>query len=231
MFRLPTNVSALALMTIDLSQHMQPAVPPRGRFEHLHLVGYGLVTHRIRPDGKISFMLDTCAIGAGTRESDLADRLEDDLTDVGVLTAYNLQTIVRPLILSVTIPGQHLSLAELASAGPERFCDLTHKRWSNAPVSFADACDRVGIDTLPDDLARDQTLWSFGVTEHLTSILSERAISTFRLWLAAQADLSSAWSVCTDASRQFDAWLEQNPLPVFDRHGRRLPSSKQTPDI
>lgn len=231
MFRLPTNVSALALMTIDLSQHMQPAVPPRGRFEHLHLVGYGLVTHRVRPDGRISFMLDTFAIGAGTRESDLADRLEDDLTDVGVLTAYNLQAIVRPLILSVTIPGQHLSLAELASAEPSRFCDLTHKRWSNAPVSFADACDRVGIDTLPDDLARDQTLWSFGITEHLTAVLAERAIATWRLWLAAQADLSSAWSVCTDASRQFDAWLEQHPLPVFDRHGRRLPSSKQMPDI
>jgi hypothetical protein len=138
---------------------------------------------------------------------------------------------VRPLILSVTIPGQHLSLAELASAEPSRFCDLIHKRWSNAPVSFADACDRVGIDTLPDDLARDQTLWSFGVTEHLTAVLAERAIATWRMWLAGQADLSSAWSVCADASRQFDAWLEQNALPVFDRHGRRLPSSKPTPDV
>ena len=230
MTRLPTHVSALALMTIDLSHLYRPTRPPRGRFDHLHVVAYGLLSHRVRADGRLTFALDTCAIGAGTSERELANSLEDDLTDFGVLAAYNLQATALPLLLSVTKPGDHLSIAALASAPPERFCDLSQHTWTKTLVPFEQACERVGIDTVPTDAAADQTMWSFAVTEHMTAVIAARAIATWRLWLAGHADASGHWQACVAASAQLDIWLEQHPLPVFDRNGRRLPSSWRARD-
>lgn len=230
MTRLPTHVSALALMTIDLSHLYREASPPRGRFDHLHVVGYGLLSHRVRADGRLTFGLDTCAIGAGTSERELANSLEDDLTDVGLLTAYDLQATALPLLLSVTKPGEHLSIAALASAPPERFCDLAQRTFDKALVPFELACERAGIDTVPASEIANQTLWSFAVTEHMTAILSLNAIATWRLWLAHHADVSGHWQACAAASAQLDFWLEQHPLPVFDRHGRRLPTSRPAQD-
>ena len=230
MTRLPTHVSALALMTIDLSHLHCPTKPPRGRFDHLVVVGYGLLSHRLRADGRLTFALDTCAIGAGTSERELANSLEDDLTDYGVLTAYDLQATALPLLLSVTKPGDHLSIAALASAPPERFCDLAQRTWGKILVPFEQACERAGIDTVMTDTLGDQTMWSFAVTKHMTAVIAERSISTWRLWLARHADVSGHWQACAAASAQLDVWLEQHPLPMFDRHGRRLPTSRPAPD-
>lgn len=230
MSRLPTHVSALALMTIDLSRYDHPSTLQRSRYDHLHLVGTGMLSHRVRSDGRITFGLDTCAIGAGTGESALIDQLEDDLTDVGVLTAYNLQDRVLPLILSLTSPGKHLSLAALAKAPPERFCDLTQRSWKGQPVPFARACASAGIEVIGDDIIGEQTLWSFGVLEHMTAVLTDRAIATWRLWAARHADSSGDWQTCTTAVQQLDAWLDQCPLPTFDRYGRRLQTSRVSPE-
>ena len=231
MTRLPTHVSALALMTIDLSHLHRPTMPQRDRFDHIHVVAYGLVSHRVRADGRMSFGLDTCAIGAGAGERELANSLEDDLTDVGLLTAYDLQVTALPLLLSVTKPGDHLTIAALASAPPERFCDLTQTAWAGTPVTFEQACARAGIDTMPVDTISDQTQWAFAVTEHMTVVVAERAIATWRLWLARYADTSGHWQACAAASAQFEIWLAQHPLPVFDRQGRRLPTSRPTPYV
>lgn len=230
MTRLPTHVSALALMTIDLAHLHKPTARPRGRFDHLHVVGYGLLSHRVRADGRMTFGLDTCAIGAGTSERELANSLEDDLTDVGLLTGYDLLATALPLLLSVTTPGDHLSIAALASAPPTRFCDLTQTNWAGRPTSFRQACEQVGIDTIPADAISDQMLWSFAFTEHMTAVIAERAIATWRLWLAHHADASGHSQACAAASAQFDAWLGQHPLPVFDSHGRPLPTSRPQAD-
>lgn len=226
MTRLLTHVSALALMTIDLSHLHRPTSSPRGRFDHLHVVGYGLLSHRVRADGRMTFGLDTCAIGAGTSERELANSLEDDLTDAGILAAYSLQATALPLLLSVTTPGDHLSIAALASAPPERFCDLTQTTWGGTPVTFDQACERAGVDTVPANAVAEQMLWSLAVTEHMTALVGERAIATWRLWLARHADVSGHWQACAAASAQIDAWLAQHPLPLFDRYGRRLPTSR-----
>lgn len=230
MARLPTHVSALALMTIDLSHLYRPTSRPRGRFDHLVVCGYGLLSHRVRADGRLAFTLDTCAIGAGTSERELANSLEDNLTDAGVLAAYDLQTTALPLLLSVTKPGEHPSIAALASAPPQRFCDLAERTWAKTLVPFELACKRAGIETVPASSIVTQTLWSFAVTEHMTAILSRNAIATWRLWLAHHADTSRHWQACASASTQLDFWLEQHPLPVFDRHGRRLPTSRPAQD-
>lgn len=231
MTRLPTHVSALALMTIDLSHLHRPTTPLPGQFDHLHVVGYGLLSHRVRADGRMTFGLDTCAIGAGTSECELANSLEDDLTGGGVLTAYDLRATALPLLLSVTTPGDHLSIAALASAPPERFCDLTQTTWAGTPVTFEQACERAGIDTVPADTMSNETLWAFAVAEHMTARIAEDAIATWRMWLARHADVSGHWQACAAASAQIDAWLTQHPLPVFDRPGRRLPTSRPPAEI
>ena len=143
------------------------------------------------------FSLDTCVIGAGTSERELANSLEDDLTDVGVLIAYDLQVTALPLLLSVTNPGEYLSIAALASAPLVRFCDLTTTNWAKTLVTFQQACERAGIEPSPP-----------------TRSLTRRCGG------------SGYWQTCAAASAQFDAWLEQHPLPVFDRNGRRLPTSR-----
>lgn len=230
MTRLPTHVSALALMTIDLSHLHKTFVRPRGRFDHLHVIGYGLLSHRVRADGRLTFNLDTGAIGAGTSERELANSLEEDLTDVGLLTAYDLHATTLPLLLSVTKPGEHLSLAALASAPPTRFCDLIQTDWTGKIIPFGRACERAGIDAVTTDTLTDQTMWSFGMIEHITAVVADRAIATWRLWLGRHADISGHWQVCRDALKAFDAWHEQHPLPVFDRYGRQLPTSRSPAD-
>ena len=230
MIRLPTHVSALSLMTIDLSHLHRPTRPPRGRFDHLVVCGYGLLSHRVRADGRMTFTLDTCAIGAGTSERELANSLEDDLTDYGVLAAYGLQATALPLLLSVTKPGEHLSIAALASAPPTRFCDLTQTDWAGKLTPFGQACERAGIDAVTTDKLTDQTMWSFDMIEHITAVVADRAIATWKLWLARHADVSGHWQACRAASKEFDTWLEQHPLPVFDRYGRRLPTSRPPGD-
>ncbi len=231
MTRLPTHVTALALMTIDLSHLHRPTTPPRRKFDQLHVVGYGLLSHRVRADGRITFGLDTGAIGAGTSERELANTLDDNLTDVGVLSAYDLQATALPLLLSVTTPGDHLSIAALASAPPERFCDLTQTTWAGTPVTFEQACERAGIDTVPADTISDQSLWALAAAEHMTAKMAEASIATWRLWLARYADVSGHWQACAAASAQFDAWIAHHPLPVFDRHGRRLPTSRPPAEV
>lgn len=230
MTRLPIFVGALALMTVDLSHLYRPTSSPRSRFDHHFVVGFGLLSHRVRADGRLIFALDTCVIGAGTSERELVDSLESDLTDAGVLAAYDLHATALPLLLSVTKPGEHPSIAALASAPPERSCDLAQRTWAKSLVPFEQACKRAGIDTVPSSAALNQALWSFGATEHMTAIVAQNAIACWRLWLAHYAETSRHWQACASASTQLDFWLEQNPLPEFDRHGRRLPTSRPAQD-
>ena len=69
--RLPTYVSAVALMTIDLTNVLRPE-QATGRLDHLHLAGAGVLAHRARPDGSLSFSLEAVAAPAGAGEATIA---------------------------------------------------------------------------------------------------------------------------------------------------------------
>lgn len=222
MSRLPTYVSAVALLTIDLSHVLRPE-QATSRFDHLHLAGAGVFAHRVRPDGSLSFSLDACAVPAGAGEGMIADWLEDELAVGGLIAAYDLYATALPLIRSVTIPNRHLDLAALAVADTNRFHDLTEHRSSGTRVTFDDACTRTGIAVTQVDAAREQSWWATGTTPPMAAMLVRRGIAVWQLWLAHHVAATGDVALGRRATQQLAAWRRRHPLPTTDARGRPLP--------
>jgi len=170
------------LMTVDLTNVLRPeqATSP---LDHLQLAGAGVLAHRVRPDGSLSFSLEAVAAPAGAGEATIADWLEDELAIGGLITGYSLYTTVLPLIRSVTVPHRHLDLAALAVADTRRFHDLTERVASGASVTFERACSRAGIAVIPTDPVQQQSWWATGQTPAMVSVLGSHAIAAWLLWL------------------------------------------------
>lgn len=153
--RLPTYVDALTLLTIDLTTVLRSewATSP---LDHLHLAGAGVLAHRVRPDGTLSFSLDACAAPACAGEGVIIDWLEDELSLGGLIASYDLYSSVLPLIRSLTVSGRHLDLAALAVADTRRFHDLTERVASGAAVTFGQTCGRAYVAVVPADVTREQ---------------------------------------------------------------------------
>jgi len=220
--RLPTYVSAVALMTIDLTAVLRPEQAAT-RLDHLHLAGAGVLAHRVRPDGSLSFSLEAVAAPAGAGEARVADWLEDELAIGGLITGYGIYSTMLPLIRSVTVPGRHLDLAALAVADTRRFHDLTERVSSGAPVSFERACARAGIPVIATDAGHEQSWWASGSTPAMAAVLGARAIATWKLWLeqhvASRGDIALGRRSLAECER----WRDSHPLPTTDALGRPLP--------
>ena len=221
--RLPTYVSALALMTIDLTTILRPE-QAMSRFDHLHLAGAGVLADRVRPDGSLSFSLEAVAALAGAGEGRVADWLEDELAIGGLITGYDLYTTVLPLIRAVTVHGRHLDLAALAVADTRRFHDLTERVAGGTPVTFERACARAGIPITPTDPARDQSWWATGQTPAMVRLLGHRAIAVWQLWLAQHVTASGDAALERRSLAELDRWRSRHPLPT-DTAGRSHPTN------
>ena len=219
--RLPTYVSAIALMTIDLSHALRPE-QAMSRFDHLHLAGAAVLAHRVRPDGTLSFSLDACAAPAGAGEGTIADWLEDELAIGGLIAGYDLYSTVLPLIRSVTVPGRHLDLAALMVADTQRFRDLTERVVSGSPVTFAQACARANIAVASVPPAQQQDWWATGHTPAMVTALAADAVATWRLWLDQQVAATGDVALGRRSLAEFEVWRSRNPLPTTDGLGRPL---------
>lgn len=213
--RLPTYVSAITLMTINLTAALRPE-QATSRLDHLVLAGAGVLAHRVRPDGTLSFSLDGCAAPAGAGEGVVIDWLEDELAVGGLIAGYDLYKTVLPVIRSLTVPGRHLDLAALAVADTRRFHDLTERVVTGAPVSFARACSRANIVVTPVDPAQQQSWWATGNTPAMVSTLGRDAIAMWRLWLAQHVATTGDIALGRRAAAEFDAWRRHHPLPTDD---------------
>ena len=211
--RLPTYVSALALMTIDLTTVLRPE-QATSRFDHLHLAGAGVLAHRVRPDGSLSFSLEAVAAPAGAGEGRVADWLEDELAIGGLISAYGLYKTVLPLIRSVTVQGRQLDLAALAVADTRRFHDLTERVAAGTPVTFERACARAGIAVTPTDHVRQQSWWANGQTPALIAVLADHAIAAWRLWLAQHVAANGDAALERRSLAELDRWRARHPLPT-----------------
>ena len=220
--RLPTYVSAVALMTIDLAAVLRPE-QATSRLDHLHLAGAGVLAHRIRPDGSLSFSLEAFAAPAGAGEANVADWLEDELAIGGLIAGYGLYSTVLPLIRSVTVPDRHLDLAALAVADTGRFHDLTERLSSGAPVAFERACARAGISVIAIDAEQEQSWWATGNTSAMVAVLSSRAIATWQLWLEQHVAASGDVELGQRSLAELEQWRAEHPLPTADALGRPLP--------
>lgn len=220
--RLPTYVSAIALTTIDLTTVLRPE-QATGALDHLQLAGAGVLAHRARPDGSLSFSLEAVAAPAGAGEATIADWLEDELAIGGLITGYGLYKTVLPLIRLVTVPERHLDLAALAVADTRRFRDLTEYVAPGMPVSFERACSRAGIPIIPTDPAREQSLWAIGHTPAMVTALAGHAIATWRLWLAQHVAATGDVALGRCSLADLDMWRARHPLPTTDALGRLLP--------
>ena len=213
--RLPTYVNAITLMTINLTTVLRPE-QATSRLDHLVLAGAGVLAHRVRPDGTLSFSLDACAAPAGAGEGTVIDWLEDELAVGGLITGYDLYKTVRPLLRSLAVPGRHLDLAALAVADTRRFHDLTERVATGVPVSFAQACLRANIVVTPVDPAQQQSWWATGDTPAMVSTLGRDAIALWKLFLAQHVATTGDVALGRRAASEFDAWRRHNPLPTAD---------------
>ena len=211
--RLPTYVSALALMTIDLTTVLRPE-QATSRFDHLHLAGAGVLAHRVRPDGSLSFSLEAVAAPAGASEGRVADWLEDELAIGGLITGYDLYKTVLPSIRSVCVQGRHLDLAALVVADTRRFHDLTERVAGGTPVTFERACARAGVAVTATDPGRQQSWWATGQTPAMVAVLADRAIAAWRLWLAQHAAASGDTGLERRSLAELDRWRARHPLPA-----------------
>jgi hypothetical protein len=221
--RLPVYASAVTLMTIDLTSILRPE-QARTRLDHLHLAGAGVLAHRVRPDGTLSFSLEAVAAPAGAGEATVADWLEDTLAVGGMITAYNLYASVLPLIRSVTVPERHLDLAALAVADTRRFHDLTERVTGGAPVTFERACTRAGVEVIAAEAEREQSWWATGNTPAMVAVLGDRAIATWRLWLAQHVAAVGDVALGRRSLAEFERWRTSHPLPTTDSLRRPLPT-------
>jgi len=220
--RLPTYVSAVTLMTIDLAAVLRPE-QATSQLDHLQLAGAAVVAHRVRPDGSLSFSLEAFAAPAGAGEANVADWLEDELAIGGLITGYGLYSTVLPLIRSVTVPDRHLDLAALAVADTRRFHDLTERLSSGAPVAFARACARAGIPVIATDAACEQSWWATGNMSAMVAVLGSRASAMWRLWLDHHVSASGDVALGRRSLAEFEQWLARQPLPTTGALGRPLP--------
>ena len=209
-------------MTIDLTAVLRPE-QATSRLDHLVLAGAGVLAHRVRPDGTLSFSLDACAVPAGAGEAIVIDWLEDELAIGGLITGYDLYKTLLPLIRSLTVPGRHLDLAALAVADTRRFHDLTERVATGAPVSFAQACSRANIVVTPVDPAQQQSWWATGNTPAMVSMLSDAAIATMKLWLAQYVAATGDVVLGRRATAEFDAWGRRQSLPTAGTAARLRP--------
>ncbi len=220
--RLPAYVSAVALMTIDLTAVLRPEQATT-RFDHLHLAGAGVLAHRVRQDGSLSFSLEAVAAPAGAGEAKVADWLEDELAIGGLIAGYGLYSSMLPLIRSMIVPGRHLDLAALAVADTRRFHDLTERLSSGAPVTFERACTRADIPVIATDAQQQQSWWATGNTPAMVAVLGSRAIATWRLWLEQHVAASGDIALGRRSLTEFERWRARHPLPTTDALGRPLP--------
>ena len=220
--RLPIYVNAITVMTIDLTAGLRPE-HATSRLDHLVLAGAGVLAHRVRPDGTLSFSVDACAAPAGAGEGVVIDWLEDELAVGGLITGYDLYKTLLPLIRSLTVPGRHLDLAALAVADTRRFHDLTERVATGAPVSFAQACSRADIAVIPANQAQQQSWWATGNTPAMVSTLGRDAIATWKLFLAQHVATTGDVALGRRAAAEFDAWRRHNPLPTADADARLRP--------
>lgn len=220
--RLPTYVSAVTLMTIDLTAVLRPE-QASGPLDHLHLAGAGVLAHRVGPDGSLSFSLGAIAAPAGAGEATVADWLEDELAIGGLIAGYGLYSTVLPLIRSVTVPERHLDLAALVVADTRRFLDLTERVSSGAPVTFERACTRAGIPVIATYADHEQSLWATGDTPAMVAVLYSRAIATWQLWLEQHVAACGDIALGRRSLAEFERWCARNPLPTTDTLGRPLP--------
>jgi len=212
--RLPSYVSALALMTIDLTNALRPE-QAMSRLGYLHLAGAGVLAHRVRPDGSLSFSLEAVAAPAGVGEGRVADWLEDELAIGGLIAGYDLYKTVLPMVRSVTVQGRHLDLAALAVADTRRFHDLTERVATGVSVTFERACARAGIAVTPADPTREQSWWATGHTPAMIAVLADHAIAAWRLWLAQHVAANGDAALERRSLAELDRWRARHPLPTF----------------
>jgi hypothetical protein len=220
--RLPAYVSAVALMTIDLTAVLRPE-QASGPLDHLHLAGAGVLAHRVGRDGSLSFSLGAIAAPAGAGEATVADWLEDELAIGGLITADSLYASVLPLIRSVVVPGRHLDLAALTVADIRRFHDLKGQVVTGTSVTPAPACDRAGFPIIATEAEREQSWWATGNTPAMVAVLGGRAIATWRRWLEQHVAASGDVALGRRSLAEFERWRALSPLPTNDPFGRPLP--------
>jgi len=223
MYCLPPSVGALALLTVDIMGQYPPASPPGPEFTDQSLYAFSVLIHGRRCDGTLTFRLETGVISLSTTGRAVVDNLEDALTDVGVLAAYDLYGYTLPVIADVARPGKHVGLMALANDPAVQLYDLSDQSRSADPISFDAAANAAGIATVPAaDIARLQW-WNPGGDEQAIAVVTAQAIATWRLWLHRHTEKTGNPASRDYALGQLEKWLEANPLPLVDRLGGPLP--------
>ena len=223
MHTLPHSVSALALLTIDLMGQYPPESPPNGAIDYKTFAGFGVLIHWLRDDGSLAFRLETAVTGRHPKGREMLDGLEDALTGVGVLAAYDLYGCALTIIAHVAEMDNYTGLTALGSAAAEQLCDLSEATRRCETEPFEATAGKAGIATVPATVVAQLQWYGPLFEQHATAVLGQQAIATWRLWLYRHVEQTGdvAWG---DAARvQLERWLETKPLPLTDRNGDPLP--------
>ena len=222
MHTLPHSVSALALLTIDLMGQYPPESPPSGAIDYKTVAGFGVLIHWLRDDGSLAFRLETGVTGRHTKGREMLHQLEDALTGVGVLAAYDLYGCALTIIAHVAEMDNYTGLTALGSAAAEQLCDLSEATGPNESGSFEATAGNAGIATVPAAVVAELQWYGPLFEEHATAVLGQQAIATWRLWLHRHVEQNGNATWADAARAQLERWLATKPLPLLDRHGEPM---------
>ena len=201
----PRHATAIALMTLDV------APPPRPRlftpFADKLLIGAGLISHHVEPDGRLRLQLRTCVSRTWATDDTILDWLEDELAAGEPLIGYELRDRLVPLLTSKAERGHFPTVSQLAMSTDWRSFDLVQRDANGEAAAFATACAAEGIPIPAWDWHLGQSGWLPLLTKALGGRAAVYAVATWRLWVKRHGAAGDTAGLLAPQLPDIDIWL------------------------